>query len=260
MVAPVWLLLAMATGLAHGAKKAPKLTKKSLAKCQSAMDELAGTVGVLRQNISEITAKAGLASLPSSPTQQGGSFTTTGAPKPSGRKREAPVPMDPHNRTVAPLDRSTGSDATNVILIGDATYADGTKRCGQGQTMSMTINLDVGYFVGSSTANTATRFFSTLGMYITGATGYYNICGFLRFAKGGNAVDVNIMAGSSVGASFGDALGDDWRTTGTCFLALLTSGQPITMQVKSTGSSDCIEETSYKYSRLTAYLIAPTTT
>ena len=40
--------------------------------------------------------------------------------------------MDPHNRTVAPLDRSTGSDATNVILIGDATYADGTKRCGQG--------------------------------------------------------------------------------------------------------------------------------
>lgn len=255
----MWLLLALASGMADGAKKTPKLTKKNLAKCQMAMDTLTGTVGVLRQNISEITAAAGLASLPASPFQLGGSFSTTGAPKPSGRQG-APEDRDPRNGTVAALDRSTGSDATNVILIGDATYSDGTKRCGQGQTMSMTINLDVGYFVGSSTANTATRFFSTLGMYITGATGYYNICGFLRFAKGGNAVDVNIMAGSSVGASFGDALGDDWRTTGTCFLALLTSGQPITMQVKSTGSSDCIEETSYKYSRLTAYLIAPTTT
>lgn len=268
MVAPMWLLLAMATGMAHGAKKTTKLTKKNLAKCQVAMDTLMGTVGVLRQNISEITAAAGLDSLPASPFQLGSSFSTTGAPKPSGRqgaseardRQGAAEARDPRNRTVAALDRSTGSDATNVILIGDATYSDGTKRCGQGQTMSMTINLDVGYFVGSSTANTATRFFSTLGMYITGATGYYNICGFLRFAKGGNAVDVNIMAGSSVGASFGDALGDDWRTTGTCFLALLTSGQPITMQVKSTGSSDCIEETSYKYSRLTAYLIAPTTT
>jgi len=258
MLAPVWLLLALATGLAHGAKKSPKLTKKNLAKCKMAMDTLTGTVGVLRQNISEITAAAGLDSLPASPAGLGGSFSTTGAPKPSGRQG-APEARDSRNRTVAELDRSTGSDATNVILIGDATYSDGTKRCGQGQTMSMTINLDVGYFVGSTTANTATRFFSTLGMYITGATGYYNICGFLRFAKGGNAVDVNIMAGSSVGASFGDALGDDWRTTGTCFLALLTSGQPITMQVKSTGSSDCIEETSYKYSRLTAYLIAPTT-
>lgn len=258
MVAPVWLLLALATGLAHGAKT-PKLTKGRLAKCQVAMDKLTATVAVLRQNISEITTAAGLASLPASPAQLGGSFSTTGAPKPSGRQG-AHKARDPRNRTLAALDRSTGSDATNVILIGDATYSDGTKRCGQGQTMSMTINLDVGYFVGSSTANTATRFFSTLGMYITGATGYYNICGFLRFAKGGNAVDVNIMAGSSVGASFGDALGDDWRTTGTCFLALLTSGQPITMQVKSTGSSDCIEETSYKYSRLTAYLIAPTTT
>jgi hypothetical protein len=31
-------------------------------------------------------------------------------------------------------------------------------------------------------------------MYIVPVNGFYNICGFLRFRKGGNAVDVNIYA------------------------------------------------------------------
>ena len=63
--------------------------------------------------------------------------------------------------------------------------------------------------------------------------------------------------GGTIAAAFGDAVGDDWRSTGTCIIKLLTAGNTINAQFHS-GGGDCIEETSWRYGVLSAYLVVST--
>merc|ERR1712198_508061 len=56
-------------------------------------------------------------------------------------------------------------------------------------------------------------------------------------------------------AAFGDADTRDWRSTGVCFIALLTNGQTVYATGRHGGSSDCIEETGWRYGVQSVHLI-----
>jgi len=212
------LLITLCLG-SEGVKERPelKLTRRKLKECNTAIKELAQTLADLKTNVTDIMDQSAV-----------------------GRSGSM---------------RSTGTDATNVIAIADATYTSATEKCGWQMMMGLTATLDVVFQAGTATQQTGASFISVTGNYITPIAGWYNICGFLRFKKGGNAVDVNIFAGGASLASFGDAVGDDWRSTGTCFIAELGLGAAVYLQAQSTGGEDCVEETGWFYTRLTAYLI-----
>ena len=66
------------------------------------------------------------------------------------------------------------------------------------------------------------------------------------------------LQGGSIVAGFGDAVDNDWRSTGTCFIQLLAAGNTVTANLRSGGSSDCIQETSWRYGIMSVYIVVPT--
>merc|ERR1711970_563980 len=83
--------------------------------------------------------------------------------------------------------RSTGTDVSNTIALADATFNAGTLKCGPQVMTGMSPTLDIFYAKGQGTDQTAATFQTAAGTYTTPEPGWYNICGFLRFRKGGNA-------------------------------------------------------------------------
>merc|ERR1711934_17866 len=149
----------------------------------------------------------------------------------------------------------TGTKGSDVISIFDYYLSGYTTKCGPQQVSGWTKNVDVHYAAGTTgTATTCCQFSSNQFTVVT--KGYYSICGWLRFKQGGNSVDITIKVDGSVKAAFGDAIQTDWRSTGTCFNYQLTAGQKVTMHLESGGSSDCIEETGWRYGRFQGYLIS----
>ena len=90
---------------------------------------------------------------------------------------------------------------------------------------------------------------------------------------------MTITAGGSTVAGFGDAVDADWRSTGTCLIRVrhktmkslltrvklmnilfmlqrLAAGNTVNIRQQSGGGSDCVQETSWRYGRLSVYLIA----
>jgi len=176
------------------------------------------------------------------------SFSSTGNQVASGRMGRGEVQ--------APEDRSTAATAADIIAVGDMYLTGYTTKCGPQTISGWTSQLDI-YYAAGSAADSATTYTNTgSGTYTAPVNGYYNICSFLRFKKGGNAVDVTVVAGGSTVAGFGDAVDADWRSTGTCLIRELTAGQTVYIRNNSGGSSDCVEETAWRYGRLAVYLIA----
>jgi len=166
-------------------------------------------------------------------------------------------------------DRSTAATATDTFSIGDMYLTGYSTKCGPQTITGWTNQLDIYYCADANVATTCvaphtnnadstTSYVNTgSGTYTAPATGYYNICASLRFKRGGNAVDVTVYAGGSVVAGFGDAVDGDWRSTGTCFIRLLTAGNTVYLRNNSGGSSDCVEETQWRYGHLSVYMIGP---
>jgi len=142
---------------------------------------------------------------------------------------------------------------TDAIYAMDATLTATTK-CGAQDITGWTQNLDTYYKAGASTTS-GDAFSTSTGIFTPPVAGYYNICGFARFQNSGNANDITIYKGSSVIAAFGDAIGDDWRSTGTCTIQSLATTDTIKLKHESTGGSDCIQETGWYYARFSVYLI-----
>ena len=102
--------------------------------------------------------------------------------------------------------------------------------------------LDIFYDDGSTADSTNSYFSSTAGTFTAPKAGWYNVCASLRFKKGGDNTDIVIVhvsakrsacwltlltrlqAGSIV-AAFGNAVRDDWQSTGTCLIREMTAGQ-----------------------------------
>ena len=136
------------------------------------------------------------------PEEPEGSFSGTGNQVPSGRMQAVDTPKD----------RSTAATTADTFAIGDMYLTGYSNRCGPQVrmitqlllilTLSQTItgwtnSLDI-YYTTAAVIDSTNVYVSTgSGTYTAPVTGYYNICAFLRFKKGGNAVDVTVVAVSA---------------------------------------------------------------
>merc|ERR1711970_631389 len=118
-------------------------------------------------------------------------------------------------------------------------------------------NLVDHYTAGAPGTLQATAIFTaSTGTFTAPTKGYYTLCAFFRFLKGGNAVDVTIRVSGTRVAAFGDAVGYDWRSTGVCTVQKLAAAATAIVHIESGGGSDCVEETGWSYARFNGYLIA----
>ena len=69
---------------------------------------------------------------------------------------------------------------------------------------------------------------------------------YLRFQNSGNSVDMCIRKGSTRIACYGNAIQNDWRTTGVCTIQTLATTDTISLYLESGGSSDCVQVTEYQ--------------
>merc|ERR1712183_170225 len=171
---------------------------------------------------------------------------------------------DPNWSNVCALTEETRSlDRTDVATADDVVYAasmymNSGSRCGATQFSNCAVTLDD--YVAAGTATTVSPNLSTTSSSCTftaQAKGYYNICAHARCKKGGNACDFTVSVAGAIVAGFGDAVDYDWRSTGTCFIQELAANQAVTANLRSGGSSDCIEETSYRYGIMSMYIVLP---
>merc|ERR1711981_1505263 len=129
----------------------------------------------------------------------------------------------------------TGTGGSDEVSIFDYYLSGYTTKCGPQQVTGWTKNVDARYVAGTNNA------------FVAPVAGFYSICGWLRFKQGGNSVDITMRVNNNRKAAFGDAIQTDWRSTGTCFNYELAANDQVTMYLESGGSSDCIEETGWRY-------------
>jgi len=242
-------------GQVFGKKKEKlKHDTKEMKKCQSSLDDSQLKIDKLWEAVNRVekcldTNDPDHQSYCIAPEE--GSFSSTGNQVPSGR----------NGKIAETKDRSTAATTADTFAIGDMYLTSGQK-CGPQTITGWTNSLDI-YYDTASTADSTTVYVNTgSGTYTAPVNGYYNICAFLRFKKGGNAVDVTVVAGGSTVAGFGDAVDNDWRSTGTCLIRLLTAGQTVYIRNNSGNSDsnngDCVQETNWRYGRLAIYMVGPT--
>jgi len=157
----------------------------------------------------------------------------------------------------------TGIKGEDIIALWDYQLGGYTTKCGPQQVTGWTETLDIHYAAGTAAGTDGVQSTTKLvtassGTFTvpTGLAGYYNICVFFRFLKGGNAVDVTLKKNGAVVAAFGDAIEYDWRSTGTCTIQKLAAADTVTIHLESGGGSDCIEETGWYYGKFNGYLIS----
>jgi len=249
-------LLPLCLGLVQGKKKPSdnlKYDKTGMKDCNKKLDEIQAEIDKLKDDLEKVhkcmdTTDPDHQSYCVKPEPEEGSFSTPSKPVPSGRM----------NKDAAPKDRSSAGTAADAFAIGDMYLTGYTTKCGPQTITGWANSLDIYYDAGQTADSTNVYVNSGSGTYTIPEDGLFNICAFLRFKKGGNAVDVTVYAGGSVVAGFGDAVDGDWRSTGTCLIRQMTAGQTVYIRNNSGGSSDCVEETSWRYGRLAVYMVAPT--
>merc|ERR1711892_883906 len=251
----VVLVVLLSLSCVQAAKKSKlRYDKKEMKSCRGDLDAIKPKIAQLRADLELVHKCMNTSSTDPnyhtycvSPPE---SFSSTGNQVPSGRR------MD---EVAAPQDRSSAATTTDIFAIGDMYLSGYSTKCGPQTITGWTSSLDIYYSKTATTDSTSTYVSTGSGTYTAPEAGYYNICAFLRFKKGGNAVDVTVYAGGSVVAGFGDAVDGDWRSTGTCVIRLLAAGNTVYIRNNSGGGSDCVEETAWRYGRLGVYMVGPTT-
>merc|ERR1711970_198997 len=244
----VVLAVLLCLGLVQGKKNGKlKYDKTGMKSCQSDLDNLKPRIDKLRADL-ELVLKC----LDTTRDDPNYLNYCVGPPEDSSRSTVG--------RTQAvnsPKDRSTAATTADTFAIGDMYLTGYSNRCGPQTITGWTSSLDI-YYTTTAVVDSTNVYVSTgSGTYTAPVTGYYNICAFLRFKRGGNAVDVTVVAGGSTVAGFGDAVDGDWRSTGTCLIRKLTAGNTVYIRNNSGGSSDCVEETNWRYGRLAVYMVGP---
>jgi len=241
-VVPVVLLC---LGLVQGKKNGKlKYDKTGMKACQSDLDDVQLKIDKLRADL-DLVYKC------LNTTRQDPNYLDYCVGPPEESRGNQVQALD------TPEDRSTAATKTDTFAIGDMYLTGYSNRCGPQTITGWTNALDIYYSTTADTDSTNVYVGTGSGTYTAPVTGYYNICAFLRFKRGGNAVDVTVVAGGSTVAGFGDAVDGDWRSTGTCLIRKLTAGNTVYIRNNSGGSSDCVEETNWRYGRLAVYMVGP---
>merc|ERR1711973_2465 len=142
---------------------------------------------------------------------------------------------------------------TDSLIAANKTASAATRHTSQGGTGPDDLTLvDATFSNTQCGAFTLTSWSTTLNYF--SATGAADAADpFSRFRNTGNSNDVTVMVSGSVVAAYGNADQSDWRTTGVCFDAYLTTTQTVTVQHRSGGSNDCIQSTSWPYNKFTVH-------
>jgi len=174
------------------------------------------------------------------------------------------------NRIISARTLIAGSGAANDVRAVSDYYLGSGDKCGPQTITGWTQNVD--YARTENTDETGTRFKahktcnfknqmhlrfdSSTGIYTPIIAGYYHVCSYARFRNSGNAVEMCIRRGSTRIACYGNAVQYEWRSTGVCTNTYLSStSDTISLYLESGGSSDCLQETSWRYARLSVQLI-----
>merc|ERR1711988_39226 len=153
-------------------------------------------------------------------------------------------------RTLAPLSNAVAKD---IGAVSDHYLGSGEK-CGPQTITGWTENVD--WWREKDVIGTTKLFSTSTGIYTPVVAGYYHICAYGRFKNSGNAVEMCLRKGSTRIACFGNAVQYEWRSTGVCTNQLLSStSDTVSLYLESGGSSDCIQETSWRYNRISVQLI-----
>merc|ERR1711942_166609 len=242
-VVPVVLLC---LGLVQGRKKEKlKFDKSEMKACRSKLDDVQLKIDKLREDLDLVNKCL------ATPRDDPNYLTYCVGPPEESRGDQVVQALH------SPKDRSTAATKTDTFAIGDMYLTGYSTKCGPQTITGWTNSLDI-YYTTTADTDSANVYVSTgSGTYTAPVTGYYNICAFLRFKRGGNAVDVTVVAGGQTVAGFGDAVDGDWRSTGTCLIRKLTAGNTVYIRNNSGGSSDCVEETNWRYGRLAVYMVGP---
>jgi len=148
---------------------------------------------------------------------------------------------------------SATAGANDHVVVVDYYLGSGTQ-CGPRTITGWTENVD--YWREDGAANTASkRLTASTGIFVPPKAGWYKICAYSRFQNSGNSVDMCIRKGSTRIACYGNAIQNDWRTTGVCTIQTLATTDTISLYLESGGSSDCVQETSWRYNRISIHMI-----
>jgi len=226
-----FLLLISFVALSNGVKFSKKKYKKSgILEAQAKLKELKPLLAQAKADVAQIQACAALA------------------------------PNDPTRDEVCPEveDRTTITTANNV-MVSQTMYLNSGDRCGP-QTLTNCGRLHDMYALGTATKNTNQNTNTGSCFHTAPTNGIYRLCFHARFKQGGNAGDVTVQAGGTTyAAAFGDGDQRDWRSTGQCFYQQLSTANSIYMSMRSGGSSDCVQETSWRYGIQSVTLVIPLT-
>merc|ERR1712168_667402 len=220
VVLAVLLCLSLVQGKKNGKLKYDKTGMKS---CQSDLDDLQLRIDKLRKDL-ELVQKC-LNTTPGDANhtifcvgpEPEESFSSTGNQVPSGRIQAVDLPKD----------RSTAATTADTFAIGDMYLTGYSNRCGPQTITGWTSSLDIYY--------TTTAVVDSTNVYVSTGSGTY----------------------TAPVTGFGDAVDGDWRSTGTCLIRKLTAGNTVYIRNNSGGSSDCVEETNWRYGRLAVYMVGP---
>merc|ERR1712064_82468 len=138
---------------------------------------------------------------------------------------------------------------TDALAVVDATFTG--NQCGPFTLTTWSILIN---WYNANGANTDSGDPFNGGTFTSPINGWYHICSFSRFKKGGNANDVTVKVSGSAVAAYGSGITEDWLTTGVCFDAYLALNTQVTVVHESGGSSDCIEST-WPHNKFTVHTI-----
>merc|ERR1711970_1193453 len=219
----VVLAVLLCLGLVQGKKNGKlKYDKTGMKTCQSDLDDIQPRIDKLRADLDLVykclnTTRDDPNYLTYCVGPPEESFSSTANQLPSGRMQAVDLPKD----------RSTAATTADTFAIGDMYLTGYSNRCGPQTITGWTSSLDIYY--------TTTAVVDSTNVYVSTGSGTY----------------------TAPVTGFGDAVDGDWRSTGTCLIRKLTAGNTVYIRNNSGGSSDCVEETNWRYGRLAVYMVGP---
>lgn len=131
----------------------------------------------------------------------------------------------------------------------EAHLSPGLPHCGPGQVSGWTEVLDIYYAKGSNTLDATSYFDPSSGVFTAPTDGVYEICSSAR-VKQNATLDFTIKKNATIIGAFGMSrpmLSSGWQSMSRCVNTQLTQGDQVTLYQNGASSSDCLEETSWKY-------------
>merc|ERR1712098_163359 len=157
------------------------------------------------------------------------------------------------------------TSGTDAMAYFDAYKNQQTTTCGaQKPITGWTRLIDRSRAAGSTTPINDAAFGTGTGIYTVPQAGTYHCCASFRCKQGG-VCDFTVIRNAGSGDVTWGAFGTrntnpnsmGWASHSHCWTSRCGQGVTWKINMESTGSTDCIEETRWRYGRFTCFLTSP---